>query len=247
LDLTKYNFGIYVLSTILILGLIPGCLDEEKDLPERFIVVEFAMNATMQEANLTVIENNCSVEMIYLREDGTLTYRVKVPVGEEIEYIKIFKSELNVENVYFFNEMGFNPREGDLSLIIRMEQTFFYISPNSIYAEITLENICSMPLIIEDLFDFGDTLWPKITDINGYEVRLPFGHGDYTPTYSSMKPGEKKTKIVDIEYSLNWDRPGPYYFYIWYSPQAYGNTKSIGVQSNTISFFIHAEDYPINF
>ena len=117
---------------------------------------------------------------------------------------------------------------GDLILILTMDRTEFENAPESMILNITLENVCSRDLEVEDLFSFGSTLFPEIYLENVSEVRLGYFLLDYSPTYSVFKPGEKKFKQVDLaafdskivinETSIDfqWDISGTYSIRIGY-------------------------------
>lgn len=81
--------------------LVTECIEESPNIIDNFIVVEFSSNTTMQEANRTIIENNCSIERVYVDYlDENLTYWVEVPQGEEDDYVIIFDNEPNVRNSF---------------------------------------------------------------------------------------------------------------------------------------------------
>ena len=94
---TPLIIGIFLFGAILI----SGCIEDSSNNKDEFIVVEFSANTTMQEANRTIIENNCSIERIYVDYlDGDLTYWVEVPHGEEDDYVNFFNDEPNVKDSF---------------------------------------------------------------------------------------------------------------------------------------------------
>lgn len=137
-----------------------------------------------------------------------------------------------------------NPRDGDLSLKINMEKTNYDLSPDALIVEIILENVGSNILIIEDGFSFGHTLFPNVTDSDGNEVLISYPLLDYEPTYSNMKPGEKRSSTVDLAQmapyieigddrnDFNWNRAGQYSINVYF----YGTKNPLEVKSNTILF-----------
>jgi hypothetical protein len=105
------------------------------------------------------------------------------------------KKDTDVEE----NVRSFDPEEGDLELLIEMEEGAFDNSSETMIVTMTLRNNASKVLSVEKLLRLGATLWPNITNVEGTEVHfLYMDHVDYNEKYSNFFPGETFETEIDL-------------------------------------------------
>jgi hypothetical protein len=91
-----------------------------------------------------------------------------------------------------------DPVEGDLSFTISMDKYAYPPDPERMDLTMVLENVCDHPVLVQDEFFLGYTLFPNARSSDGWEIGFIDYLVDYQPTHSPLHPLRMKTCLVDI-------------------------------------------------
>ena len=153
-----------------------------------------------------------------------------------------------IAGCFDIDNIGPDPEDGDLRLIIHLDDLNYDLAPASMVLKIELRNIADHAVVVEESFSFGTSLFPTITGSNGSKVILSYPILDYSPEYSLFESGEVKKLEIDIAHmapsmetddtmiDFNWGIQDDYEISVGY----WGSRNPLEVRSNTLT--IHLEE-----